>query len=248
MGRDCQFGRISVGSRREARPAPSFHRVRYPSFDSRPGLRQHRRLMQRAGRDHQRDQFIGGVPIAMKARPSRFRRRRRARCSTRCEDTIAGLSRPGILSVGLQVGLRRAKIAALKVGDLHQKQMPDKSSRSRRAPNTHLWSRGGPRVRRLAAGGRRIRTIGTAVRETAVDRCPPAPNHRCLARRPVLNDPIQLVGLASPFGNRATAERPFRKSGTDGSNPVPSSADSANYRFRAGLPTLGSDRQQPVGL
>src|SRR6516164_7676668 len=35
---------------------------------------------------------------------------------------------------------------------------------------------------------------------------------------------------------------------TGSSNPVPSSAESANYRFRAGLPTLGSDLQQPVGL
>src|SRR6516165_3002553 len=36
--------------------------------------------------------------------------------------------------------------------------------------------------------------------------------------------------------------------GTGSSNPSPSSAESANYRFRAGLPTLGSDRQQLVGL
>jgi integrase/recombinase XerD len=36
------------------------------------------------------------------------------------EDTIAGLRDRAILSVGLQVGLRRAEIAALKVGDLHQ--------------------------------------------------------------------------------------------------------------------------------
>ena len=35
-------------------------------------------------------------------------------------DTIAGLRDRAILSVGLQVGLRRAEIAALKVGDLHQ--------------------------------------------------------------------------------------------------------------------------------
>jgi site-specific recombinase XerD len=35
------------------------------------------------------------------------------------EDTIAGLRDRAILSVGLQVGLRRAEIA-LKVGDLHQ--------------------------------------------------------------------------------------------------------------------------------
>jgi integrase/recombinase XerD len=36
------------------------------------------------------------------------------------EDTTAGLRDRAILSVGLQVGLRRAEIAALKVGDLHQ--------------------------------------------------------------------------------------------------------------------------------
>jgi integrase/recombinase XerD len=36
------------------------------------------------------------------------------------EDTLAGLRNRAILSVGLQVGLRRAEIAALKVGDLHQ--------------------------------------------------------------------------------------------------------------------------------
>ncbi|MBV9826971.1 MAG: site-specific integrase [Alphaproteobacteria bacterium] len=36
------------------------------------------------------------------------------------EDTIAGLRGRAILSVGLQLGLRRAEIAALKVGDLHQ--------------------------------------------------------------------------------------------------------------------------------
>jgi site-specific recombinase XerD len=36
------------------------------------------------------------------------------------EDTVAGLRDRAILSVGLQVGLRRAEIAALTVGDLHQ--------------------------------------------------------------------------------------------------------------------------------
>ena len=35
-------------------------------------------------------------------------------------DTLAGLRDRAILSVGLQVGLRRAEIAGLKVGDLHQ--------------------------------------------------------------------------------------------------------------------------------
>src|SRR5215469_12188569 len=36
------------------------------------------------------------------------------------EGTLTGLRDRAILSVGLQVGLRRAEIAALKVGDLHQ--------------------------------------------------------------------------------------------------------------------------------
>ena len=36
------------------------------------------------------------------------------------EDTLAGLRDRAILSIGLQVGLRRAEIAALTVGDLHQ--------------------------------------------------------------------------------------------------------------------------------
>jgi integrase/recombinase XerD len=36
------------------------------------------------------------------------------------EVTVAGLRDRAILSVGLQVGLRRADIAALNVGDLHQ--------------------------------------------------------------------------------------------------------------------------------
>jgi integrase/recombinase XerD len=35
-------------------------------------------------------------------------------------DTVAGLRDRAILAVGLQVGFRRAEIAALKVGDLHQ--------------------------------------------------------------------------------------------------------------------------------
>ena len=39
---------------------------------------------------------------------------------TPAEDTPEGARDRAILSVGLQVGLRRAEIAALKVGDLHQ--------------------------------------------------------------------------------------------------------------------------------
>ena len=63
----------------------------------------------------------GRRSIATKARPPPSRRRRRANCST-CRPRIRspGLRDRAILSVGLQVGLRRAEIAALTVGDLHQ--------------------------------------------------------------------------------------------------------------------------------
>src|SRR5437773_11117867 len=84
-------------------------------------------------------------------------------------------------------------------------------------------------MNRLFAGGNRIRTVGPAEKETAVE-SGPAADHRRRARRPVLNDPIQLIGPASPFGN---SRETFRKSGTDGSNPVPSSGESiANCRLR----------------
>jgi integrase/recombinase XerD len=48
------------------------------------------------------------------------------------EDTIAGLRDRAILSVGLQVGLRRAEIAALNVGDLHQNRGYDSLRVSRK--------------------------------------------------------------------------------------------------------------------
>ncbi len=44
--------------------------------------------------------------------------------STPPVDTVAGLRDRAILAVGLQAGLRRAEIAALKVGDLHQNRGP----------------------------------------------------------------------------------------------------------------------------
>ena len=45
----------------------------------------------------------------------------------------------------------------------------------------------------------------------------------------MLNDPIQLIGLASLVGN---SRETFHQSGTDGSNPVPSSGESgANLTF-----------------
>jgi site-specific recombinase XerD len=39
---------------------------------------------------------------------------------TQADNTIDGLRDRAILAVGLQIGLRRAEIAALKVGDLHR--------------------------------------------------------------------------------------------------------------------------------
>jgi len=41
----------------------------------------------------------------------------------------------------------------------------------------------------------------------------------------VLNDPIQLIGPASLVGNSGET---FHTSGTDGSNPVPSSGESVS--------------------
>jgi integrase/recombinase XerD len=52
------------------------------------------------------------------------------------EDTIAGLRDRAILSVGLQVGLQRAEIAALTVGDMHQNRGYD---------SLRVWRKGGRR-------------------------------------------------------------------------------------------------------
>jgi len=72
-------------------------------------------------------------------------------------------------------------------------------------------------------------------KEMAVERGPAA-NHRRVARRPVLNDPIQLIGPASPFGN---SRETFPKSGTNGSNPRPSSKESAANSVQAQASALG---------
>jgi len=48
----------------------------------------------------------------------------------------------------------------------------------------------------------------------------------------VLKDPIQIIDPASLVGN---SRETFHKSGTDGSNPVPSSGESANFRFLASI-------------
>ena len=65
--------------------------------------------------------WTGRRSIATRAARPRSRKSRRARLlDAPPADTLAGLRDRAILSVGLQVGFRRAEIAALNVGDLHQ--------------------------------------------------------------------------------------------------------------------------------
>ena len=44
----------------------------------------------------------------------------------------------------------------------------------------------------------------------------------------MLKDPIKIIGPASLVGN---SRETFHKSGTDGSNPVPSSGESTNFEL-----------------
>ena len=90
---------------------------------------------------------------------------------------------------------------------------------------------------------RPIASIGPAEKETAVERGPAA-DHRRLARRPVLNNPIQLIGPASLVGN---SREIFHKSGTDGSNPPPSGKESATNLTGKIEPALASgDTRKPT--
>jgi site-specific recombinase XerD len=63
------------------------------------------------------------------------------------EDTVAGLRDRAILSIGLQVGLRRAEIAALTVGDLHQNRGYDSLHVSRKGGRRDALAIGQPLVR-----------------------------------------------------------------------------------------------------
>ena len=93
-------------------------------------------------------------------------------------------------------------------------------------PDWPLNGRGQERMRAITGWPRasRIRTIGPAVIETAVERDP---------RRTtvVSRDDLCLTAASSLSAQHlrsATAERPFRRSGTDGSNSVPSSKQSVS--------------------
>jgi len=79
----------------------------------------------------------------------------------------------------------------------------------------------------LDGGGRRIRTIGPARERDGRGEGDPQPTI-VVWRDPCLNDPIRLIGQASPFAN---IRDPCRKSGTDGSNPFPSSGESVRPRL-----------------
>jgi integrase/recombinase XerD len=67
------------------------------------------------------------------------------------EDTVTGLRDRAILSVGLQVGLRRAEIAALKVGDLHQNCGYDSLRVSRKGGRRHALAINPQTIARLRA-------------------------------------------------------------------------------------------------
>jgi hypothetical protein len=100
------------------------------------------------------------------------------------EDTIAGLRDRAILSVGLQVGLRRAEIAALKVGDLHQ-------------------NRGYDSLRVARKGGRRDALAQSPDRCTH-PRLSRDDRARCRHRRapiPAAEAQWQAPGRASPHGS-----------------------------------------------
>ena len=58
---------------------------------------------------------------------------------TPADNTLDGLRDRAILAVGLQVGLRRAEIAALKVGDLHKNRGFDSLRVVRNGGRRELW-------------------------------------------------------------------------------------------------------------
>ena len=96
------------------------------------------------------------------------------------EDTIAGLRDRAILSVGLQVGFRRAEIAALKVGDLHQNRGYDSLRVSRKGGRRDALAINPQTAARLRAyleaSGHAADVDGPLFRplSTTVSRTPPA--------------------------------------------------------------------------
>src|SRR6516162_7230552 len=97
--------------------------------------------------------------------------------------------------------------------------------RTRNSRRRHR-AREGPKVCRLAAGGNRIRTIGTALRKGPLG----SAEQRCRTDR--------LDGIMKPRSSRETSvvargslfDGRLVDGGTDGSNPSPSTEESANFR------------------
>ena len=90
--------------------------------------------------------------IAIREVRRRSRKRRPEILDAPADDTLAGLRDRAILAVGLQVGFRRAEIAALNVGDLHEN----------RGFDTHRVTRKGGRRDALAINpqaAKRIRAL-----------------------------------------------------------------------------------------
>src|SRR6516164_2159214 len=85
----------------------------------------------------------------------------------------------------------------------------------------------GPKVSRLSAGGNRIRTIGPALVKglsaVADERCRTDKLDGVITHRS--SRETTMVGRGAALDGR------LFPGGTDGSNPVPSSGESANHRF-----------------
>ena len=88
---------------------------------------------------------------------------------TPADDSIEGLRDRAILSVGLQVGLRRAEIASLKVGDLHQNRGFD---------SLRVVRKGGFGTKRLPSIHRRRKGLERTLRKWDT---PPILTGRCSA-------------------------------------------------------------------
>ena len=151
----------------------------------------------------------------------------RARCAVNCRihrslerarrNSSAGY-RPATLPLDSQVG----SLAARPIASI--------------GPRSSTWVETILSDRSLPRQAHSSRASGSAVRYPVnlrtVDGCEVADDDRPL----VEVDPARFVPGLWMFVDAFPAAV---RTGTEGSDPPPSSAESANYRFRAGLPTLG---------
>ena len=100
-------------------------------------------------------------------------------------DTIAGLRDRAILSVGLQVGFRRAEIAALNVGDLHQNRGFDALRVTRKGGRRDR----SPSIRRPRSASAPILSLPGTARSTM---------RRCSGRCAAMQKPLDPAGRIDP--------------------------------------------------